>query len=163
MTKKFKIIKIRKFDEKKDSSITNYLYCIEYEKYLHSVGEMIKEIIDLNDFSDHVLTAISVGNNGEIELKRKQTDNFSTKIRTGANELFLFSILTGRIEMAKVFWEKGSVSLISMIFYSTVYNQSIYYFSFKNTIFLALLASKIFKKFAEYNEENSEVHEKDAK
>jgi hypothetical protein len=38
-----------------------------------------------------------------------------------ANELFLFSILTNRWEMAKIFWRKGAVSVLTNIFIQLIF------------------------------------------
>jgi hypothetical protein len=43
-------------------------------------------------------------------FKNKLKNFFKELCTTPANELFLLSILTCRIEMAKIFWQQGDVS-----------------------------------------------------
>ena len=60
------------------------------------INRIINAIIEFDNFN-HVTS---------VDGKKVKCDG-----KKGANELFLFSILTGRFEIAKLFWKKGSVSL----------------------------------------------------
>ncbi len=78
------------------------------------------------------------------------------KQEVGSNELFLFSILTGRINTAKVLWKRGKVRSFK------IYLLFLYLIFLQNQILLALVAAKILKRFADVDEDYSEIHNKNA-
>ena len=73
-----------------------------------------------------------------------------------SNELFLFSILTGTINTAKVLWKRGKVRSFK------IYLLFLYLIFLQNQILLALVAAKILKRFADVDEDYSEIHNKTA-
>ena len=66
--------------------------------------------------------------NEEEEKKKKGLEKqFNAVLQEVVeNELFLFSILTGRIEVAKVFWKKGKVRLFQKIMLLLASNRFLY-------------------------------------
>ena len=67
----------------------------EYENDYYNIDSIINAILEFDDFN---------------HVTRKKNKKMKCEGKKGANELFLFSILTGRFEIAKLFWKKGSVS-----------------------------------------------------
>ena len=65
---------------------------------------------DIKDIDEIINTIIEFDNFNHV-TPRRYNEVVKCDGKKGANELFLFSILTGRFEIAKLFWKKGSVSL----------------------------------------------------
>jgi hypothetical protein len=74
------------------------------------------------------------------------------KQEVGSNELFLFSILTGRINTAKVLWKRGKVRSFK------IYLLFLYLIFLQNPILLALVAAKILNRFADEDKDYFRIH-----
>jgi hypothetical protein len=75
------------------------------------------------------------------------------KFENPEHELFMLSILLGRFEMAKLFCFNGHVKI--NIFFNLNYIVIIFIYQLKNPMCSALIATKIFKAFSTYFEDEA--------
>jgi hypothetical protein len=77
--------------------------------------------------------------------------------RDPEEELFIYCILLLKYEMAKVFWREGFVCIVCLPIKAYKRLEILKIFS-KNSVFLTIIASKIFKSYAiEFEEDEEEL------
>ena len=96
--------------------LENFNLILIFETFTENKGKnklvkFIKEKYDYSDVQDidRIINAITKFDNFN-HVTPNEDNEVKCDGKNGANELFLFSILTGRFEIAKLFWKKGSVS-----------------------------------------------------
>ncbi len=143
------------------------MICLEYIQLYEQLEEKEKRIQLFNRFIK-IMRELNIENNYFENIKEMNDDDwkkfdyicrkylFLLNQEVGSNELFLFSILTGKINTAKVLWKRGKVRSCK------IYLLFLYLIFLQNPILLALVAAKILKRFADEDEDHSEIHHKNA-